>query len=163
MPEYREAPAGEPLIWATKRAVFAIDPESGALRWRAETSVLRRIFRLGDRLFVLTIEGVVCLQMRDGRSLGVVPLSFVPTAGIASGNRLFVAGPGGAAALTDTGAVLWSAKQEFAEGFSLQQFYECTSHDGRRLWREQSSGAGRYDNPGLLYEQEVAQPDLDSQ
>ena len=159
----RQAPEDSPLIWATKQAIFAVDPESGALRWRADISELSRLFRLGERLFVLTTAGVSCIDIKSGKPLGAVPLEFQPTAGLATPNRLFVAGPDGAAAVTETGAILWSAKQEFEKGFTTKKSYVCKGHDGTELWKQPVVGSSRYDNPGLLLEEQIAQPDLDSQ
>ena len=159
----RQPPPSEPLIWATRNTIFAVEPETGALRWRFDIGKLKRLFRLGSRLFVLTVDGVTCLDLDNGRMIGALHLPFVPTSGIASGNRLYVAGPDGAAALTDQGGVLWSATQEHATGVSLKQHYICTNHAGQELWRYDVVSAGRYDNPGLVYGNQVAQPDLDSQ
>ena len=153
----------EPLVWATQHALFALDPETGELRWRYETSKLRRIFRLDDRLFVLTAAGVDCVDVATGHSIGRVPLGFTPTAGVHTGDRLFVAGPDGAAALTTTGEILWSAKHEHAKGFSLKSFYACARGDGTEMWRQECTSPSRYANPGLVLGDQVAQPDIDSQ
>jgi outer membrane protein assembly factor BamB len=152
--------AHEPLIWTTKQAVFALNPATGALRWRANLPRLHRLFRLGSRLFALTIEGVISLDMSSGERLGQTELAFVPTIGIVTPSHLFVASSDGAAALSPTGAVLWSINQEQATSESPRQFYACQGRDGYQLWREEASGDDG--SPGLLLGERVAPPESDS-
>ena len=162
MDHYREPPAGTPLIWATRSAVFAIEPSSGQLRWSCPVDHTQRIFLAGERLFAATRTGVTCIAMETGQIIGVAPLEFVPTAGIAAGQHLFLAGPAGAAGLTADGEVMWSIKQEIEKGFSMKQHLVCSAHGGAELWRRETAGSSRFDNPGLLLGERVAQPDLDS-
>ncbi|MBI5538353.1 MAG: PQQ-binding-like beta-propeller repeat protein [Deltaproteobacteria bacterium] len=162
MTDYRETPVGGPLLWATKRTIFAIEPATGALRWRRDISDLRRLFRVGSRVYVLTVSGVTCLDINSGQPIGEVALGFVPTAGIVAGDRLFVAGPDGAAALHEDGTLLWRAKREFGKGLTLQEFFRCQGRNGADLWAEPTVAAGTFSFPGLLFEDQVAQPDLDS-
>jgi hypothetical protein len=151
----------EPLLWASKSALFAVDPATGALRWRLDTGRVMRMFPVGSRLFVLTEDGVLCLDKASGARLGQVTLPFVPTAGIASDTQLFVAGTHGAACFAGDGALLWCAKHEHGEGLSLQSHFVCRDSRGAEQWREAVEATSRFANPGLVWSTLVAQPDLD--
>lgn len=145
----------EPLIWATKQAIFALDADTGTLRWRRNVSLARRLFRLGARLFVLTGDGIISIAVSSGQLHGAVALDFVPTAGLATAEHLFVSGPQGAAALGPTGVVLWSIARESAREGSARQFFACQGPDGFQLWREEVGEAG---SPGLVFGDQITQP-----
>lgn len=157
---HRLSGARDPLIWSTQRAIFAVDPETGALRWRAHIAGVRRLFRLHERLFVLNAQGVSCLDAGSGEPLGTIELGFVPTTGLASREQLFFAGPTGAAALSPSGQVLWSVKEE-AHMTSERHFLSCEGPDGFPLWREEVRPQGSQpESPGLVYGEQVEQPSI---
>ncbi|MFO0564448.1 MAG: PQQ-binding-like beta-propeller repeat protein [Polyangiaceae bacterium] len=161
MSQYRDVPPRAALIWATRNELFAVDPESGALRWRADVPDLRRMFRCETALLVVAEKGVWFIDEASGKTVRQVKLEFVPTAALLAGERLYVAGPEGSIALTVSGERLWSAKREFKGGFSAQQLYSCKDAGGQELWRELIAAAGGRDNPGLMLGDLTAQPDLD--
>lgn len=149
------------LILATRDELFSIEPETGALFWHVSVPDLRRLFEVGTALCVLTGRGVSFLELESGKALREVKLEFGPTAGLVTGDRLYVAGPGGAAALTATGDLLWSAKSAPKGGFSLKHFLSCKNAQGVETWREETAFADGRNNPGLLLGEQIAQPDLD--
>ncbi len=164
MAEYRDMATPGPLIWSAKSDLFALDPATGELKWKTSLpGHIQRLVRLANRLYVLDVHGLTCFDIETGQRYGAIPLEFVPSAVIATGDRLFLAGPEGAAAVSVDGSVIWSAKQEFAKGFTISQNVICTGGDGQELWTEKVSGSSRYDNPGMLFADQVAQPDIDSQ
>lgn len=161
MSEYRQAPPPTALILFTKDELFAVEPDTGALFWRANVPDLRRLLRIGDTLFAVAGKGVSLIDAASGKALREVKLAFCPSAGLVSGERLFVAGPEGAAALTAAGDVLWSVGRETQGVLSMRQLLACRSADGIELRREVVAIAGDRANPGLMLGEQVAQPDFD--
>jgi outer membrane protein assembly factor BamB len=110
---YRVAPEQHPLIYVNHLNVYALDRETGALRWRYETD--RRIMRMllaHECVYALDSNCVVhCIRVSDGVLLGKVPTGS-PTADganlLAADGRIYVATSDGVYALTPDGKKHWS-------------------------------------------------------
>lgn len=161
-------PADPPLVVTLKNLLVAVDPETGAERWRhLARAPVTRIFLVEGRLFAANGPDLDCLDYRTGALLGSILLGFVVTAGFARGARLFLAGKGSAACLTLDGLVLWKCDAQnvysiFSDENDDHMRLKATSAAGAELWSAELRGSAGYARcAGLLLDAFVAQPDLE--
>ena len=140
-----------------------MDPDTGAKRWHQKlSSEVTRLFKLERTVFVAQDRELRWFDLDTGEPRGSIYLGFVASAGIASGDRLYLAGEKIVACITEQGAILWNAQVEGAQkvrvfGADPSPNLICRDAEGRELWRLPVSG---YNRPGLLLGEIVAQPDL---
>jgi outer membrane protein assembly factor BamB len=160
---YRNAPQPPPLIVALRSQLLAVDPDTGAKRWHQKLpGGVTRLFKLETSVFVAQDRALRWFDIDTGEPLGTLDLGFAASAGIASGNRLFLAGDRIVACITAQGAIVWNAQVEGVQ--TVRIFGEdplpiliCRDAEGRELWRFEVEG---YNRPALLLGEIVAQPDL---
>jgi outer membrane protein assembly factor BamB len=159
--------ARTPLVMASKKLVIALEPETGHERWRRGLEqAASRLFLASSRLFVTYADKIACLDYATGAVIGIVTVGFAVSAGFVRGERLFVAGSGGAACLAMNGTILWRVEAKSAQtlaGIRVGDVDDLTAFDaaGNVLWTAVVEGDDeRRMNVGLLLDAFVAQPDL---
>ncbi|HJK95058.1 MAG TPA: PQQ-binding-like beta-propeller repeat protein [Polyangiaceae bacterium LLY-WYZ-15_(1-7)] len=159
---YRAAPT-PPLVWTVKGAVLAVDPATGDLRWRHSVDgLVKRLFAVGEHVALVQGDGLQVLRLDTGELTLTVELPFSASAGIAIPGGLFLAGPEGAAAVGFDGRIRWSAALRWGEGLlDMSRHIVMEDENGLPHWRQEVVGNAPHEHPGLLYDGQVAQPDLD--
>lgn len=142
MQGYRAPPPSTPLITLLRDRLFALDPESGALRWEKQVSrAVARIAVTDSHVFLVDTMETTTLHMFDiatGQERGSLALDFHVTAVLQTADRLYFAGGGGLIAMTHASGILFRLSSETTKE---KQFSESTheivgrSGNGQEMFR----------------------------
>lgn len=158
-----------PLVLALRNTLVALDPDTGAHRWKTSLPMaIRRLFPRVDAIIAVLAEarvrGAVVRVDRDtGMVLGSVELPFDPTgAALVSGDRLFLASEGGVACVSLRCELRWLGRvREATRGlYGSEATLIISKPDGTEITRLPVGSDASSEGAGLALGDQVCQPDL---
>ncbi|MCA9608768.1 MAG: hypothetical protein KC619_24360 [Myxococcales bacterium] len=163
---YRDAPI-EPLILSMGQGLLALEPATGRVLWSLSLeAAVTRLFRVGERLLVLTATKVTCIDPENGVVIGVVDVEFFPEAGVVCGTDLvlvhgksIMSGRPSVVCLTADGAIRWKAfcTMESKGLLDGETVFRSVTADGTAVSEARYGIVG--ESPGIVYQGAVIQPD----